>query len=92
MNNKKVFVLIIYKATNQPAKIKKVDYIRVGSYTKKLNEYPQMQAQLWDKLRNDRFEEQYAIQDLTAEAAVKVLDFSIYFDIKREPTDVTPKS
>ena len=86
MNNKKVVVLIIYKATNQPAKFKKVDYIRVGSYTKKLNEYPQMQAQLWDKLRNDRFEEQYAIQDLTAEAAVKLLDFSIYFDIKREPT------
>ena len=86
MNNKKVVVLIIYKETNQPAKLKKVDYIRVGSYTKKLNEYPQMQAQLWDKLRNDRFEEQYAIQDLTAEAAVKLLDFSIYFDIKREPT------
>ena len=85
MDNKKVVVLIIYKATNQTATFKKVDYIRVGSYTKKLSDYPQIQAQLWDKLRNNRFEEQYAKQDMTAEEAVKLLDFSIYFDIKNEP-------
>lgn len=91
MNNKKVVVLIIYKATGQTATFKRFDYIRVGSYTKKLNEYPQMQAQLWDKLRNNRFEEQYAKQDLTAEEAVQFLDFSIYFDIKKEPipTNIT---
>lgn len=85
MNNKKVVVLIIYKATNQTATFKKVDYIRVGSYTKKLNEYPQMQAQLWDRLRNVRFEENYAKQDLSPEEAVQLLDFSVYFDIKKEP-------
>lgn len=85
MDNKKVVVLIIYKATNQTATFKRVDYIRVGSYTKKLSDYPQIQAQLWDKLRNNRFEEQYAKQDMTAEEAVKLLDFSIYFDIKNEP-------
>ncbi len=33
-------VLIIYRATNQTVMFEKVDYIRVGSYTKKLNEYP----------------------------------------------------
>lgn len=85
MNNKKVVVLIIYKATNQTATFKKVDYIKVGSYTKKLNEYPQMQAQLWDRLRNVRFEENYAKQDLSLEEAVQLIDFSIYFDIKKEP-------
>ena len=49
MNDKDIVVLIIYKATNQTVTFKKVDYIRVGSYTKKLSDYPQMQAQLWDK-------------------------------------------
>ncbi|MGM9552027.1 MAG: ATP-binding protein [Clostridia bacterium] len=86
MNDKKVVVLIIYKATNQTVTFKKVDYIRVGSYTKKLSDYPQMQAQLWDKIRNNRFEEQFARQDLTAEEAVRFLDFSVYFDAKGEPT------
>lgn len=48
---KRVGVLIIYKATNQTVMFDKVDYIRVGSYTKRLSEYPAMQAQLWDKIR-----------------------------------------
>ena len=77
---KRVGVLIIYKATNQTVMFDKVDYIRVGSYTKRLSEYPAMQAQLWDKIRNSRFEERYAKQDLRLEDALRMLDYSIYFD------------
>ena len=64
MNDVEVGVLKIYKATNQPVTFEKVDYIRIGSYTKKLNDYPALQAQLWDRIRNSKFEEQYAKQDL----------------------------
>lgn len=49
MNDKNVGVLIIYRAVNQPVTFEKTDYIRVGSYTKKLNEQPALQTQLWDK-------------------------------------------
>lgn len=89
-NDKQVVVLIIYKATSQTVTFKRVDYIRVGSYTKKLNEYPQMQAQLWDKIRNSRFEEQYAIQDQPLEKTLQLLDYTTYFDLKGEPmpTDI----
>ena len=85
MNNKDIVVLIIYKATNQTVTFKKVDYIRVGSYTKKLSNYPQIQAQLWDKIRNNRFEEQYAKYDLSANDALQLLDYATYFDLKKEP-------
>lgn len=85
MNDKHVVLLIIYKATSQTVTFKKVDYIRIGSYTKKLSDYPQIQAQLWDKIRGSRFEEQYARQDLTAEEALQLLDYSAYFDIKGDP-------
>lgn len=49
-----------------------------------------MQAQLWDKIRNSRFEEQYAMQNLTVEEALQQLDYTAYFDIKGEPipTDI----
>lgn len=89
-DNKQIIVLIIYKATVQTVTFKKVDYIRVGSYTKKLSDYPQMQAQLWDKIRNSRFEEQYAMQNLSIEDALQQLDYTAYFDIKGEPvpTDI----
>ena len=45
MNDNNVGVLIIYRAANQTVMFEKTDYIRVGSYTKKLNEYPALQAQ-----------------------------------------------
>ena len=91
MNDKRVVVLIIYKATSQTVTFKKVDYIRVGSYTKKLSDYPQMQAQLWDRIRGNRFEEQFAKQDLTAEDALKLLDYTAYFDIMGEPVPTNIK-
>ena len=85
MNNKNVGILIIYKATNQTVMFEKVDYIKCGSYTKKLNEYPSLQAQLWDRLRNDKFEERLAKQDLQLSEALNLIDQNTYFDIKNEP-------
>lgn len=80
MNDKNVGVLIIYKAANQTVTFEKTDYVRVGSYTKKLNEHPELQAKLWDRLRNDKFEGRYAKQDLDLENALRLLDYSTYFD------------
>ena len=80
MNDKNVGVLIIYRAVNQTVTFEKTDYIRVGSYTKKLNEYPALQAQLWDRPRNSKFEDRYAKQDLELENALRLLDYQIYFD------------
>ena len=85
MNGKDVGVLIIYRAANQTVMFEKVDYIRVGSYTKKLNEYPALQAQLWDRIRNTKFEERYAKQDLDLADALRLLDFAAYFDIRNIP-------
>ena len=85
MNDKDIVVLIICKATGQTVTFKKVDYIRVGSYTKKLSEYPQMQAQLWDRIRNNHFEEQCAKSDLVAADVLRLLDFTAYFDLRKEP-------
>ncbi len=78
--NKDIVVLIIHKATGQTVTFKKVDYIRVGSYTKKLIDHPQLRAQLWDKIRNNHFEEQIAIKDLSLEEIAHYIDCSIYFE------------
>ena len=85
MDNKKVGVLIIYRAVNQTVMFEKTDYIRVGSYTKKLNEYPALQAKLWDKIRNSKFEERYAKSDLDVDSALRLLDYSAYFDLNHIP-------
>lgn len=85
MNEGDVGVLIIQKAAYQPVTFKKMDYIRVGSYTKKIKDYPALQAQLWDRLRNENFERQYARQDLSLSNALSLLDYTTYFDIMRIP-------
>ena len=85
MNDNNVGVLIIQKAANQTVTFEKVDYIRVGSYTKKLNEFPALQSQLWDRIRNSKFEERYAKQDMELFDALRMIDYSTYFDIKGIP-------
>ena len=57
IENKNVGILIIYNAVSFPVKFEKIEYIRIGSYTKKLKDYPTVESQLWDKIKNIRFEE-----------------------------------
>ena len=85
LDGNSVGVLIIYRAANQTVMFEKVDYIRVGSYTKKLNEFPTLQAQLWDRLRNSKFEERFARQDLDMVTALSYLEYSTYFDLAHTP-------
>ena len=44
-----------------------------------------MQAQLWDRIRNTKFEERYAKQDMKLAEALRLLDYSVYFDILGTP-------
>lgn len=84
-------MLIIYKATAHPVSFEKNDYIRIGSYTKKLRDYPEIQWKLWDKLRNRNFENEIAIADLELPKVLGLLDYSVYFDLNKEvtrPTDI----
>lgn len=85
IDGKDVGVLIIHRAANQTVMFEKVDYVRVGSYTKKLSEYPAIQAQLWDRLRTSKFEERFAKQDLDLVTALGLLEYSTYFDLVKIP-------
>ena len=82
IDDKKIVVLIIQKASVQPVTFKKDSYIRIGSYTKPLKDYPSMEAQLWDKLRVTNFEKLAAKTDLQKDEIFKLLDFACYFDLQ----------
>jgi len=53
----------------------------VGSYTKKLADYTALQSKLWARLHNVHFEEQPAMQDQDLSAALRLLDYGVYFDL-----------
>lgn len=81
VEEKRMVILIIQAAAGQTVTFNKEAYIRIGSYTQKLSEHPTKQAQLWDRLRSARFEEQISRKDLHAEEALHLLDYTVYFDI-----------
>lgn len=85
LDNVTVGVMIIQCATKQPVTFQKIEYIRVGSYTKKLMGVPALQSKLWGRLHNLNFEEQPAAQDLDLPTALRMLDYGVYFDLIEMP-------
>ena len=75
----KIVVLTIMPAVQYPVTFKKEPYIRVGSYTKRLATEPKLQVQLWNSLRNEKFELSAAARDLSAEMVDQRLDILTYF-------------
>ena len=85
MEGKTVGVIVIRSAMNLPVTFEKQEYIRVGSYTKLLREYPAIQSRLWNKLQNQKFEEQIAKKDLSTEAVLDLLHYEVYFKLLTMP-------
>lgn len=81
IDGKTVSVMSIQAAIRQPVVFTNIEYIRVGSYTKKLLDYPELQARLWDRLRLHKFESQIAKSDLSLAQALNYLDYNRYFDL-----------
>lgn len=85
VQGKNIGVLIVCMAMHHTVMFEKCDYIRIGSYTKRLSEYPTVQAQVWDRIRNVKFEEQAALRDLDINHALQLLNYTSYFDITGKP-------
>lgn len=85
VDGKHVELIRIHKALNEPVAFQKIDYIRSGSYTKKLNEFPTFRAQLWDKLRHSMFEDVRVKIDQRYEDIIRLLQVDAYFTLLKIP-------
>lgn len=80
-----VLILKISSAVNRPVSFNKTEYIRVGSYTKKLSDVPSKQTALWDRLRASRFENGITKNDLTVADVISLLNAQACFDRLKRP-------
>lgn len=80
-----VVVLEISRATHRPIQFKGVEYIKVGSYTKKLKEYPEKERELWRCFDRAPFEKQIAAENLYGEDVLRLLDYPTYFQLLNQP-------
>lgn len=85
IEGKHVELMRIYKALNEPVAFKKEEYIRSGSYTKKLHEFPMFRSQLWEKLRHAQFEDVCVKTDQRYEDIIRLLLVDAYFTLLNIP-------
>lgn len=77
-----ISMYVIPPAKYQPVEFLHQAYIRVGSITRKLNEFPEKQARIWKKNALP-FEKEIAKDNLSAADVTKYLSTETYFDLMR---------
>jgi predicted HTH transcriptional regulator len=80
-----VVILEVQAASHTPVQFDGVEYIRVGSYKKKLREFPEKERALWRVFDQVPFEQQLAAQNLGVDQVLKLLDYPAYFDLTNQP-------
>jgi predicted HTH transcriptional regulator len=81
---KDIVLFEIPKATHVPISFKKTKYIRVGSYKKKLQDFPEKEKQLWLLFSRQPFEEGIALENITADEVLAKINYSSYFDVTQQ--------
>lgn len=83
--NKKLVVLQIQASLTCPVSFEGNRYIRIGSTTKNLKEYPAKEAALWKLLESSCFEDQVALTDLSIDQVLNYIDYNSYFRLLNLP-------
>lgn len=81
----RLVLLEIPAATGAPVSFNGVPYIRIGSATPKLTEYPERYQQLIERLQPYRWEQGVARQYASADEVLALLDYSQYFQLTKQP-------
>ena len=81
------FVLFeIPAAWHTPVRFKDTEYIRVGSYKKKLRDHPEIERTLWSILsRRSSSKEGISLPDATSDQVIDLLDYPNYFRLMKQP-------
>lgn len=82
---KQIALFKIPATVNQPVEFRQTAYIRVGSYTRKLNEFPEKARKIWKNNTQNPFEKRIALSDCTSDQVISLLDSQIYFERMKLP-------
>jgi predicted HTH transcriptional regulator len=80
-----VIILEIPAATGSPVSFNNIPYIRIGSTTPKLTDYPERYQQLIEAMRPYTWEHTVARQYASGDEVLDLLDYTQYFRLTRQP-------
>ena len=84
-DGKRIVVFEAPPAPNRPVSFNGIEYIRVGSYTKKLRDFPEKERALWQVFNQVRFEEGVAKADATSDEVLSLINYPKYFAMIEQP-------
>lgn len=85
INEKTVILLEIEAASKHPVQFQNQEFIRIGSYKKRLKDFQEKERELWRCLDRTPFEMQIAFEHQSAEQILNLLDYSVYFELLELP-------
>ena len=88
----KVVLLEICRAFPHPVKFNGEEYVRVGSYKKKLKDFPEKERTLWRLLDKTPFEKGVAAERVPAKDVLRLLDWQAYFQLGGTSAPKTEKA
>src|SRR5579872_1053874 len=83
VDDKHIVIFIIDPAYNEPIAFKGTAFIRVGSYKKKLDDYPEKERKIWQKGKHVEFEKDVSLKNVNSDDVFQFLNFSAYYDLMK---------
>ncbi len=72
-------MFLIDPAHNRPVAFKNTSFVRVGSYKKKLIDFPEKERKIWHRQAHFHFEDEKILQGCSEDEILKLLDYPTYF-------------
>ncbi|MHA8056937.1 RNA-binding domain-containing protein [Aquirufa nivalisilvae] len=79
-----IALFVIPSAQNKPVDFSHISYIRVGSITRKLGDFPEKEGKIWRKIGKP-YELEIAKDNLSAADVIRLLSTETYFDLMKFP-------
>lgn len=76
-----VIILEVHSASWTPVSFRRVEYVRVGSTNRPLQNHPEKARALWEVLNQSHFEEGVAAERMNGQEVLSDLDYSSYFQL-----------
>lgn len=80
-----VVLLEIDRAVRHPVRFSGQEFVRVGSYKKKLKDFPEKERALWRIFDRTPFEDGIASERVAGQEVLRLLDYPTYFDLLEQP-------
>jgi ATP-dependent DNA helicase RecG len=84
VDGKKVVVIQVPAATDEPVKFEGNAFFRIGNSKKSLKDFSEIERQIWNNDKDKNFEKEVAKLDVSQDEVLSMLDYSSYFKLTKQ--------